>query len=218
MAIHRGWGRRSTRVINCNSTFFCHSLERGVIFPMHILSSTVQFICGVVFMQFFTSVLLPTPSDGLCLRFIYFRTGAKNESESETSLYFKMHFFRVSLLCFYIFGKHTRMCSNIANIHLQNRFFPVHSCTRCIFSFFPLPARTTRWWWNGYTVWFGRLCVILIFYVCYSHLSADVMAEGGCPGVWLGGTAFSFMCGDFFRCHRLWRSVGDEMATLGRAD
>lgn len=137
MAIHRGWGRRSTRVINCNSTFFCHSLERGVIFPMHILSSTVQFICGVVFMQFFTSVLFPTPS----FAFDSSISGLvqKNGSESETSLYFKLHFFRVSLLCFYIFGKHTRMCSNIANIHLQNRFFLCTLALDAFFHFFRCP-------------------------------------------------------------------------------
>lgn len=142
MAIHRGWGRRSTRVINCNSTFFCHSLERGVIFPMHILSSTVQFICGVVFMQFFTSVLFPTPS----FAFDSSISGLVQKTSPRVKLvYISNCTFFVFRCCVFTFLANTLACVPTSPIFIYKTVFFL--CTLALdafFHFFPLPARTTR--------------------------------------------------------------------------
>ena len=93
-----------------------------------------------------------------------------------------------TVVFFYIFGKHTFATSPIfAYTFFISKFF------HTIHAFFFHPARSsTRWWWNGYTVWFGRLCVILIFYVCYS-----LMLRGWVVGQREEVKCILFMCGFF---------------------
>lgn len=90
-------------------------------------------------------------------------------------------FFWCSAVVFLHFWQtHIHMCINITDIRLHTFYFIVfcmHFCIRCKFiRFLLLSAHRTRcWWWNGYTVWFGRLCVVLIFYIYFSPLSAAVV-------------------------------------------
>lgn len=99
----------------------------------------------------------------------------------------------VPLLCFYIFGKHTFTCASTLPI-FANIFFTIFSYTFVLNAKNFHPAcSSTRWWWNGYTVWFGRLCVILIFYVM---LSADIAGMRW----WVKGEfkCIFHLCADFF--------------------
>lgn len=63
---------------------------------------------------------------------------------------------------------------------------------------------STRWWRDGYTVWFGRLCVILIFYVCYS-LASRLNVAGWTRRVGVTKEAEHFI---YFQLHRWWICVG----------
>lgn len=86
-----------------------------------------------------------------------------------------------------------------SHVHQHRQYSPTHFLFQS-FSYismhFFLCRSSTRWWWNGYTVWFGRLCVILIFYVCYSLLLADV-AGGELLAKTGGWKCILFMCGFF---------------------
>lgn len=105
-------------------------------------------------------------------------------ARKKTSLYSKllMQFFMFRC-CVFTFSANTH-----SHVHQHRQYSPTQLfffhfaffCPWCKFILFVPRARrsSTRWWWNGYTVWFGRLCVILIFYVCYSLLPADVAGMG----------------------------------------
>lgn len=127
----------STRVIN-----FCHLLKRGVTFP------DAHFYCNLYADGFNAPRINAT-------RHLYLQS---------IHLFLDCWFsFFTSMLCFYIFGKHTFTSPIFVCIFLS--FFSKAFCTRCKFIFLMLACSSTR-----YTVWFGRLCVVLIFYkIFYSH-------------------------------------------------
>lgn len=63
--------------------FFCHSLERGVSFPMHILSSTAIYMRAFPMQFIFLQPLGSSqPATCICNRFIYFRTAAKRRKKN----------------------------------------------------------------------------------------------------------------------------------------
>lgn len=97
-------------------------------------------------------------------------------ADKKTSLYSKrlmqlFSFFFVFRCCVFTLLANTysqavhqhRRCSS-TQLLFHPRDFRAHFCTRPMQLFFLLHSSSTRWWWNGYTVWFGRLCVVLIFY------------------------------------------------------
>lgn len=169
MAIHRGWGRRSTRVINCNSTFFFVTHWSAVsFFRCTFYHPQCNLYAGLFLCNSSPAFYFPLPATGFA--FDSSISGLVQKTSPRVKLVYISNctFFRVSPLCFYIFGKHTRMCSNIANIHLQNRFFPVHSCTRCSFFIFSAArahdSLMVKWLYGlvwSVVCYFNFLCLLL---------------------------------------------------------
>lgn len=185
----------TTRVINCNSTFFLSLTQARCHFSRCTFYHPLQFICGVVLCNsspaFYFSLLMLSSLPSIHLfPGLERKKNFSNRMRRESSSYFKllMHFFHVSF--FFVFlhfwQTHIHMCIYIANIHLHNFFFHATVLFLCailhslqIYSFFPLPARTTLFdslmvkWLYG-LVWsvvcyFNFLCLLL------TALGADVV-------------------------------------------
>lgn len=100
--------------------------------------------------------------------------------------------------CVFTFSTNTH-----SHVHQHHRYssaffyfipFCVHFCIRWKFIYFFMLTghSSTRWWWNGYMVWFGRLCVVLIF-----HIRSSLLWLGWPCGWQLGERCTLFMCGIF---------------------
>lgn len=151
--------------------FHRHSVERAVsLFPLHILSSiAIYALAAPPDPSLFPSIHL-FPAE--CKKLVYIPDGC-------WCSFFFFPPFAMSRCCVFTFSANTHSHVHQHRQYSPTHFFPVSSCTRCKF-ILSCARSSTRWWWNGYTVWFGRLCVILIFYVCYSLLSARCCGgEGG---------------------------------------
>lgn len=93
-----------------------------------------------------------------------------------------MQFFRCRAIVFLHFRQtHSHMQRHRQYSSTRGIFFPplaFHSfCIFALDAIFPCcqTRYSTRWWRDGYTVWFGRLCVILIF---YARLSGHCWWDG----------------------------------------